>query len=220
MAQLLRCYRQQDYPRERMELVVLDDGSDSVADLLDGAPQVRYEHTDAMTIGAKRNQLAMLARGDIIVHMDDDDYYPPTRVSDAVNALTHNTAEIAGSSALNLYFVQTGTLGRNGPFAREHATAGTMAYTRRYLDTHRFDDTLVRAEEASFTDGFQSPMVQLLPQRTILVIAHTQNTFDKTRVRLKPLPGKLKDLVSCKDSLRFYRYQLPRLLGLAVEPKN
>lgn len=62
IAQLLRCFRHQDYPAERMELVIVDDGEDLVGDLLDGLPNVRYVHVEGpLAIGRKRNLLLALA---------------------------------------------------------------------------------------------------------------------------------------------------------------
>jgi glycosyltransferase involved in cell wall biosynthesis len=34
-----------------------------------------------MILGAKRNLIHKHAKGDILVYMDDDDYYPPERVA-------------------------------------------------------------------------------------------------------------------------------------------
>ena len=41
-------------------------------------PRVSYNHNpQPMTIGAKRNALVDMAKGDIIAHFDDDDFYAP-----------------------------------------------------------------------------------------------------------------------------------------------
>ena len=52
-------------------------------------PRIRYVCADrqAPTIGAKRNVACAHARGDVIVHWDDDDWYPPSRVTRQVRAL-------------------------------------------------------------------------------------------------------------------------------------
>ena len=45
------------------------------------------------------------SKGDIIVYMDDDDYYPPDRVNHAVNRLRAvPRALAAGSSIVYIYF--------------------------------------------------------------------------------------------------------------------
>jgi glycosyltransferase involved in cell wall biosynthesis len=211
--QLLRCYRHQDYPLDRMELIVLDDGEDPVEDLVRDVAGVRYLRAEpGQPLGRKRNLLAAEARGEILVHMDDDDYYPRERVNQAVRALGRGEAQIAGASAMFIYYVFSAQLGQAGPYGARHATASTLAYTRRYLDNHRFDDSAPRGEEPLFTEGFTAPMVQLPAASTVLAIAHDSNTFSKDQLRLTAIPHRLKDVVDCKTSLRFYRYQLPKLL--------
>jgi glycosyltransferase involved in cell wall biosynthesis len=43
--------------------------------------------------------------GDIIIYMDDDDYYPPERISHAVQTLQDNPSFlIAGCSEMYVYF--------------------------------------------------------------------------------------------------------------------
>jgi glycosyltransferase involved in cell wall biosynthesis len=212
--QLVRCYRQQDYPLDRMELVVLDDGAEPVEDLLAEVRGARYLRRPAVEpVGLKRNRLIEAARGDIIVHMDDDDYYPPSRVSHAVRRLAGSQAGLAGSSRMQILFVMAQKIAEVGPYGPGHATCNTMAYTRRYLEHHRYDDTRASGEEPAFTNNFTEPMEQLDPRQTILCISHSSNTFDKGRIRSRPLAEPLRAFVTCKRSLSFYRYQLPRLLA-------
>ena len=72
----IRYFLAQDYPNK--ELLILDDGDDSVADLLPDHPQVRYmREPKGRTLGVKRNRLCELAQGDIIAHWDDDDWHAP-----------------------------------------------------------------------------------------------------------------------------------------------
>jgi glycosyltransferase involved in cell wall biosynthesis len=52
---------------------------------------IRYDHSpQRLSIGTKRNRLIAQARGEIIVHFDDDDYYAPNYVSTMVDNLKHN----------------------------------------------------------------------------------------------------------------------------------
>jgi len=51
-------------------------------------PRIRYFHTvDRITIGERRNQLVKLAKSDLIVHFDDDDYYAPEYLAIVKEAL-------------------------------------------------------------------------------------------------------------------------------------
>jgi glycosyltransferase involved in cell wall biosynthesis len=66
-------FLQQDYANR--ELIVLDDGAQSVEDLMPDDPRVRYVRDERKSpVGIKRNRLCELARGDVIVHWDDDDW--------------------------------------------------------------------------------------------------------------------------------------------------
>ena len=56
------------------------------------------------SIGEKRNLCCSLAKHEYIVHMDDDDYYPPTRIEHAVSMLTKSKHLVAGSSEIYIYF--------------------------------------------------------------------------------------------------------------------
>jgi glycosyltransferase involved in cell wall biosynthesis len=208
--QLLRCFRKQDYPLNRMELVVADDGDDLVGDLLDGQPRVRYlTLPKGSRLGYKRNFLTEQAKGDILVHMDDDDYYPPDRVSHAVRKLHSSEALIAGASLMYIYHVASRKITRSGPYNPYHGTNGTFAYKRAYLEDNRFDDEAITRDEALFTKNFTRPMVQLDTRSTILCISHAGNTYAKKMRNMTD--EKLKNWVKCRESLRFYRYQLGRI---------
>ena len=76
---MLEIFRQQDYPKDKMEWIIIDDGTDSVKDLIDAAeiPQIKYFYvSEKMSLGKKRNMLHEKSSGEIIVYIDDDDYYP------------------------------------------------------------------------------------------------------------------------------------------------
>jgi glycosyltransferase involved in cell wall biosynthesis len=182
-------YKAQLYPKDRMEWIILDDGSDKVGDLFAEAaktiPNIRYIPMDTkLLIGQKRNLLNDHAKGDIMVAMDDDDYYPPERVSHVVTKFIQQpTVQLAGSSEMYLYFRTDGKIIQAGPYNPNHCTNGTMAYRRAYMLTHRYDEKQTHAEEKSFLDDYKNPMIQLDPFKCILVMCHSDNTFDKNNLR-------------------------------------
>jgi glycosyltransferase involved in cell wall biosynthesis len=205
----------QTYPRERMEWVVLDDGTDSVEDLI--APYmskiaIQYIRVaDKLNIGAKRNRLHKAARGDVLVTMDDDDYYPPERVAHAITSLrAHRGAQLAGSSRNHLYFTDDGSIWSVGPYAPNHATFGTMAYTKEYAMKHPCDETKLHAEELEFTNRYSEPLVQLNPRKVMLVLCHRENTFSKNDLRVPDSPVirktslKLRDFIAKAEDRAFY----------------
>jgi glycosyltransferase involved in cell wall biosynthesis len=175
-----------------MEWIILDDGTDKVGDLFtaSGLTNVRYYSEDTkLNIGAKRNKLNDLATGDIMVCFDDDDYYCPERVSHAVNKLTSSVMrDICGSSELYMLYTDIKKIYRIGPYHPDHCTNGTMAYKRAYLKNHRYDEMVTHAEETSFLNNYKESMIQLDPFKVMLVLAHSENTFDKKKLREKETP--------------------------------
>lgn len=192
---MFECFRNQTYPKDRMEWIIIDDGTDKIKDLIDAEniPQIKYFPFDTkMTLGKKRNIMHDKTMGDILVYMDDDDYYPPERVEHAVTTLTKSKAICAGASELYVYFNDLNQMWQCGPYGPNHATAGTFAFKRELLSKSRYNETACLAEEREFLHGYTIPFVQLDPCKTILVFSHEHNTFDKRKLLKNPHPDYMK----------------------------
>jgi hypothetical protein len=165
--------------------------------------------------------------------MDDDDYYPPDRVSHAVNMLTkHPAALCAGSSEMYIYFNDRKRMVQFGPYGKDHATAGTFAFKRQLLKQTRYNEDACLAEEREFLKGYTIPFVQLDPLKTILVFSHSHNTMDK-RILLdnidivghpdsqyaKYSSKTLGDFIKDDKILKFFTEDLENKLA-AYEPGN
>jgi len=175
-----------------MEWIILDDGSDSVEDCFKARakdlPMLRYiREPEKQNIGKKRNRLIQEAKGDIMIWMDDDDFYPPERVLHVVTKFKqYPTVQLAGSSEIYMYYADIKTIYKLGPYNANHATNGTMAVRRSYALSHAYDETVTHAEEKSFLESYKHPMIQLDPMKTMLVFSHSENTFNKIKMRDDP----------------------------------
>ncbi len=218
---LIKCYKSQTYDSSRMEWIVLDDGTDSVRDLFEGVEGVRYFRVEEkMTLGAKRNAIHAKCKGDVIVYMDDDDFYPASRVSHAVSVLKGNPKALcAGSSQLYTYFPTTGETWIFGPYGESHCTAASMAFRRSLLTRTSYDREAALAEEKHFLKNYTIPFVQLDSRKTIVVVSHAHNSFDKTEL-LKDGPNKFvrqatttpRDLFVDEWAADFYSKEVHTLL--------
>lgn len=183
---IIQCYKNQTYPQTRMEWIIIDDGNDKVKDLFQASDirTLRYfEYDTKMPLGQKRNIMHSHARGNIIVYMDDDDYYPPERVEHAVDTLIKNPQALcAGSSEIYVYFKGMDKMIQCGPYGPNHATAGTFAFKKELLQQTKYEDHAAIAEERAFLKDYTIPFVQLDPMKTILVFSHEHNTFDKRKM--------------------------------------
>ena len=177
-----------------MEWIIVDDGTDKIEDLVSNHPLVSYFKFDKkMTLGKKRNIMHQKARGSMIVYMDDDDYYPPERVSHAVETLIKNPGALcAGSSEMYIYFKDTNQMVQFGPYGPNHATAGTFAFRKELLQEHQYNNDACLAEEREFLKGYTVPFVQLDSMKTILVFSHRHNTFDKRMLLQDPFSNVMR----------------------------
>ena len=217
----IKCFNHQDYPKDRMEWIIIDDGSDLIEDLVKDIPQVKYYKYDTkMPLGKKRNIMHDKSKGDIIVYMDDDDYYPKERVSHAVNMLqTHPNALCAGASEIYIWFKHIQKMFQFGPYGPNHATAGTFAFKRELLKNHRYEEHAALAEEKAFLKNYSVPFVQLEPKKTILVFSHIHNTFDKKKLLengenqfQKTSPRTVDEFVKEPELKEFYMNTIDELL--------
>ena len=148
---LIKCFEHQTYPKEKIEWIIIDDGTDNVEDLF--LPLVNmvnktqkyivkyFKYDKKLTLGKKRNLAHEKCKGDIILYMDDDDYYPPERISHAVETLKRNPKALcAGSSAIYIYFKHINKMYQFGPYGPNHATAATFAFKRELLKQTKFDE--------------------------------------------------------------------------------
>jgi len=207
---LIKCVVEQTYDLRKCEWVILDDSPESNADVFESLVasktiRVRYYHfiDGKMPIGAKRNMLNDLAEGEILIAFDDDNYHCPSRISHSVTMLNKFKADFAGNSLMYLYFTDDDSVWvYDGQHGGSHFTNGTAAYRRSYLDSHKYDNSAMTAEESSFSNHYEKPIVQLDALKTILVKCHPTNTVDKRFTRMmnpamKLTALKLRNFIKC-----------------------
>jgi glycosyltransferase involved in cell wall biosynthesis len=179
---MFECFKHQTY-KGHVEWIIIDDGTDKIEDLIlsSGIPNIKYYKIEQkISLGKKRNLMHSYAKGDIIIYMDDDDYYPPERISHAVEQLQNNpTILCAGSTILYTYFKDIDKIVQFGPYGPNHATAATFAFRKELLSITSYEENAAMSEEKYFLKNYTIPIIQLDPKKVILVISHSQNTFDK-----------------------------------------
>ncbi|HSB10212.1 MAG TPA: glycosyltransferase [Blastocatellia bacterium] len=205
--QAIRCFFNQDYGKA--ELVIIDDGSEPVGDCLPEDDRIRYVRLDRrLTIGAKRNLACAEARGEFIVHWDDDDWYPPRRVSTQVRAMLDSGASICGSSRI-YYFDPLGDRAFEYVYrAPGPAWVGgnTLAYRKSFWEAHNFSDDQI-GEDSRFVWSASNTTTRDLGDPTLCVaMIHSGNTSPKQTNGpfWQPQPReRIRELLG--DELHFYR---------------
>lgn len=227
---MIKCIEQQTYPQDKIEWIIVDDGTDKIEDLIKDIPYVKYfKYENKMTLGEKRNIIHTKVSHDIIIYIDDDDYYPPERISHAVDTLQKNPdALCCGSSEMHIYFKHINEMYQCGPYAPKHATAATFAFRRKLLEDSSYESFAALGEEKAFLKNYTVPLVQLDTQKTILVFSHIHNSFDKKDLLknenkyVKKSRFKVEDFIKDKEISDFFLKDIDHILEAYKpgDPKN
>ena len=94
-------YLGQDYPNK--ELIVVDDGAGNIGQLCKEHRIVYIPLQKKTSIGGKRNIACEQACGEIIIHLDDDDWYAKSWITRQVENLSAGKAEVTGLDKLIFY---------------------------------------------------------------------------------------------------------------------
>lgn len=139
-------FLKQDY--QNKELVIIDDGIEPSVYNIEGIDTIRYFYSEPLgTIGVKRNIACEKAKGEFIVHWDDDDLYAPDWISRQVEALSISGVELTGLGkvifiAPNENFVYQDTSG-------EWICGATMAYKKSLWERYPFTNLQI-GEDTDF----------------------------------------------------------------------
>jgi glycosyltransferase involved in cell wall biosynthesis len=180
VARAIAYFLRQDYaPRE---LIVLDDGRDRVGDLIPADPRIRYVALERrLVLGEKRNRACELARGEVIVHWDDDDWQAPHRLRYQVGELLARDAAVCGPGRL-LFVDPAGARawlysGRGG--ARPWVAGSGLCYRRELWERNAFDRVAV-GEDNRFIWGARAARPLVLDDHRFLVATvHARNSSRK-----------------------------------------
>ena len=179
--QAIHYFLQQDYPRR--ELIILDDGSEELADLVPTDSRIRYQRMDRRyTMGAKHNMACALARGDVVLHWDDDDWMANWRISYQLESLlAHPANTISGLAQLFFFDPRTEQAWEYiYPMVNRPWVAGaTFCYRREFWESHRHPD-MNEGSDTVFVWGLRDANVRALEKSDFYVaIVHPKNTSPK-----------------------------------------
>ena len=94
----LQYFNRQTYPN--LELIVVDDGSRSVRDIIPYKNRFRNVRLPrCQVLGEKRNLAVQHARGDVVMHWDEDDWYGPDMVAHQVAPILADHADVTALGA-------------------------------------------------------------------------------------------------------------------------
>jgi glycosyltransferase involved in cell wall biosynthesis len=206
-----------------VELLVVDDGPESLAPLLPDDDRVRHLRLDRRrSIGAKRNLGCEAARGDVLANWDDDDWYAPWRLAYQLEQLTTGGADICGLAHL-LYVDPVGGRAWRYRWPAAHRPwvhDAVLTFTRDFWRRNPFPDTSMGIDCRMLWTPRPKRILALSDERFYVGMVHGANTTPKnttnglwSRIGIDAIEA----LVGA-DDLAFYRAALDRTAGAAGAP--
>ena len=172
--QALRCFLRQTY--KNSELIIVDDGKESVADLCQGLPHVRHiQLYRPATTGTKLNIGIQRARGEVIQKLDDDDYYHPDFLKLAVARLPLRTS-VRTLVAWDCFLI----LIAGEPHLRHSGhgweAGGTFCFYRQLWQRKPFRD-VARNEDYWFVYDHRPRIRRVCATEHYILVRHGRNTW-------------------------------------------
>jgi glycosyltransferase involved in cell wall biosynthesis len=136
---------------------------------------------EGLTLGAKRNLACEAARGEILVHWDDDDLYAPDRLIRQVAVLKAGNSQLTGSS--RIHFLEESSRKcweyRYGDRQRPWVYGATLAYKRAYWKRNPFANVTVGEDNIFVWAATAGEVHDMDDPGLCLCIIHDRNTSRK-----------------------------------------
>ena len=177
------CVESQCYPHEKLEWIIIDDGKDTCEDLVKHIPFARHVlEMPGKTIAWKRNRGCELASHPVIVHMDDDDIYPPNSILFRVSMMLRSRKDVAFCTTLPSYDIANFISFVNVPPMKlpQHMriSEATLCHTKTFWNDGQFADVNI-AEGSSFLQNREHMGIELSPQEIIVSLVHPRTTSSR-----------------------------------------
>ena len=218
-----------DYPKDRIEWIVVEDNEDSTAMASElvmnfqvNNPEIQVKYIPIqgrMSIGMKRNLGCENAKNEIILFMDDDDHYPVTSFRRRVAWLTKGSqfrdVKIAACTTIALYDLVRGVSAVNVPplglgFGKRISEA-TLTFTKSAWLDRPFRDVSI-SEGEDWITGREEQCIELPPQQIIVAFSHSGN---KSARRIPP--SDVKEVSCFWGFPKEYLVFIHGLAGIEIE---
>ncbi len=180
-----------DYPSEKLEWVIADDtpldtpSDEMITGIIPGDKRIKYIRCDVanggkLKIGHKRNVCISCTTYDYIVHMDDDDYYPPCSIKSRIKLLLANPDKsCVGSTKVGIHDIIKNasaiTYENDISDNLTRLNEATLAYKKEFWFNRKFNEKVPFTEGYFFIKGRYDELIDMPYQFVILALMHKTN---------------------------------------------
>lgn len=223
----IELFQRQSYANR--ELVIVDDGDQPVSTLLPAASRIRHVRLPRrVTLGEKRNLACEAARGEVIVHWDDDDWYGADRLTAQLAPLIRAQAEVSALSMTHVLSLRDMRFWRCRPahHARIHwrnLCPGTVAYLRRLWTAGTRYAAINCAEDVAFLSALPTSVniARIADEHHFVCVRHSLNTW-AIRLDWQRAPSGWESIAAptfmSETDVAWYRAENQRVTARAALP--
>ena len=172
-------FQHQDY--QNKELIILYTGTPGAGKLLTEDPAIFHIGIcSGEPLGEKRNIGCGLARGEIICHWDDDDWYFPQRISGQVQALFDSGADVTGYGDMLFADPADQFAVRYDNHLSNYVVGTSLMYRKSYWQEHQFDPRAF-SEDNDFVRLIPEGKLHVKTGDQIVARLHVQQTCTRPR---------------------------------------
>ena len=182
-----------DYPKEKIEWIIIDDGTDSIRDMLPEDDRIKYYYlANKLKLGEKRNLCVSKSNYDYIAFMDDDDYYPSVSLKKRVSYLINSNKNCVfcstiGCFDINKYASIINVPPHQLPF-HHRVSEATLCFKKKFWNDRCFKNDSIGAEAMEFMENRELDCLEISWKDIIVSLLHSKNT--STRIaRMKEPNG-------------------------------
>lgn len=186
-----------NYPKDKLEWIVVDDGTDKVKDIFENTPELKndprikyFELDEKKPIGFKRNYCIEKASYEYIACFDDDDYYPPNSLQIRILELMKSKKDCVTCSAIgcfdiNKYVSMINVPPHRLPFS-ERISEASLCFKKTFWEAQKFKDDSLYSEAKEFLNGRENQTEEISWEGILVALLHNRNTSDKILIDQSP----------------------------------
>lgn len=206
-------YNMTNYPTDKIEWIIVDDSDEN--ERVEGHLPAKLEDREKMgikyitlesktEIGVKRNIGVEAATNDIVLFMDDDDYYYPDSINRRVEELVNNdNVNCVGITTTGTFDINNFVSSMNvAPFHQKYGrrlTPSSLCFYRSFWETRKFlevDDY----ETADFLDNRINEFREISWEGIMVGLVHSKNML------LRPIAGQKPNGCHFKFSKKLFQF--------------
>ena len=177
-------YNNCTYPQDKLEFIILDDGSDSIQDVVPKNKNVRYYYQkEKKNIGWKRNECVRLSKYDIIAFIDDDDYYYPNSLINRIGYLLKSNKDCIFCSTIGCFHIyKLSSIINVTPITyplEKKVCEASLTFKKSFWHDNKFNNDDKINEGEYFVKNNITKCKEISYEGIIVQLLHTYNTIDK-----------------------------------------